>query len=41
MLNDPNVDSPANIDAAKQLKEDTEGYNKKVKKLTQQSVDYL
>ena len=41
MLNDPNLDSPANIDAAKNFKEDLEGFNKKVKKLTQLSVEML
>ena len=41
MLNDPNLDSPANIDAAKNFKEDREGYEKKVKKLTQLSVEML
>ena len=33
MLNDPNLDSPANIDAAKNFREDIESYNKKVKKI--------
>ena len=41
MLNDPNLDSPANIDAAKNFKEDIEAFNKKVKKLTQLSVEML
>ena len=41
MLNDPNIDSPANIDAAKEFKEDYASFKKKVKKLTQQSVEYL
>ena len=41
MLNDPNLESPANIDAAKMFKEDLEAYNKKVKKLTQLSVEML
>ncbi|CAI2379971.1 unnamed protein product [Moneuplotes crassus] len=41
MLNDPNLDSPANIDAAKQFKEEREAYEKKVKKLTQLSVEML
>ena len=34
MLNDPNLESPANLDAAKQFKEDLAGYQKKVKRLT-------
>ena len=41
MLNDPNLESPANIDAAKNFKEDRLTYNKKVKKLTQLSVEML
>ena len=41
MLNDPNLDSPANIDAANHFKEDKAGYIKKVKKLTQLSVEML
>ena len=41
MLSDPNLDSPANIDAAKHLKEDQAAFNKKVKKLTQLSVEML
>ena len=34
MLNDPNLDSPAHLDAAKQYKEDYAAYKKKVKRLT-------
>ena len=34
MLNDPNINSPANIDAAKEYRDDRETYRKKVKKLT-------
>mmetsp|Transcript_8812 Transcript_8812/g.7787 ORF Transcript_8812/g.7787 Transcript_8812/m.7787 type:complete len:172 (+) Transcript_8812:19-534(+) len=41
MLSDPNLDSPAHIDAAKHFKEDRAGFNKKVKKLTQLSVEML
>lgn len=41
MLNDPNIDSPANIDAAVMFRDKKEEYNKMVRKLTQQSVDYL
>ena len=33
MLNDPNIDSPANLDASVQFKSDKEGYNKKVRRL--------
>ena len=39
MLNDPNLDSPANIDVAKNFREDIESYNKKVKKFTSLSVE--
>ena len=41
MLNDPNIDSPANIDAAVMFRDKKEEYTKLVRKLTQQSVDYL
>lgn len=41
MLNEPNIDSPANIDAAKQYRDDPEGYRKKVRKLAQKSLDYM
>lgn len=41
MLNDPNINSPANIDAAKEYRDDIETYKKKVKRLTQKSVESL
>ena len=41
MLNDPNLESPANLEASKQLKDDPEGYRKKVKRLTTISVENL
>ena len=41
MLNDPNIDSPANIDAAKEFKDDYPAFKKKVQKLTQLSVESL
>lgn len=41
MLNDPNISSPANIDAAVEYRDNYETYKKKVKKLTIQSVDML
>lgn len=41
MLNDPNVESPANLDAAIEYRDNRENYNKKVRKLTQQSVESL
>lgn len=41
MLNDPNLESPANIDAAVQLREDREGYLRRVRRLAQKSVENL
>jgi ubiquitin-conjugating enzyme E2 G1 len=41
MLNDPNINSPANIDAAIEYRDRRDEYIKKVKKLTRQSVDQL
>ena len=41
MLNDPNIDSPANLDAAIEYRDNNESYKKKVRKLTQQSVESL
>lgn len=35
----PNTDSPANIDAAKQVREDLPGYRKKVRRLVRQSAE--
>ncbi|WFC94235.1 E2 ubiquitin-conjugating enzyme [Malassezia brasiliensis] len=35
----PNTDSPANIDAAKQVREDLAGYRKKVRRLVRQSAE--
>lgn len=34
MLNDPNIDSPANIDAAIEYRDNIDSYKKKVRKLT-------
>lgn len=39
MLVDPNLNSPANIDAAVHLKNDPEGWKKKVRQLTRKSVE--
>mmetsp|Transcript_3077 Transcript_3077/g.4806 ORF Transcript_3077/g.4806 Transcript_3077/m.4806 type:complete len:167 (-) Transcript_3077:261-761(-) len=39
MLVDPNLESPANIDAAVQMKNDLDGWKKKVRKLTRKSVE--
>lgn len=41
MLNEPNIDSPANIDAAKNFRDDREGYKKRVRKLAQKSLDQM
>ena len=41
MLNDPNIESPANLDAAIEFRDNREVFNKKVRKLTQQSVESL
>lgn len=41
MLNDPNLDSPANMDAAIQYRDDKQGYIRKVRRLAQKSVDCL
>ena len=35
----PNTDSPANIDAAKQVREDLPGYRKKVRRLVRESSE--
>ncbi len=39
MLSEPNVDSPANIDAAKQCRDFPEEYRKKVRILVNKSMD--
>lgn len=41
MLCDPNLASPANVDAAKMLKDDPEEYTRRVKKLAAKSVELL
>lgn len=41
MLNEPNPDSPANIDAAKQFREDPKGYRRKVRDFVARSVEML
>lgn len=41
MLNDPNVNSPANLDASVQYKNDRTNYNKRVRRLAQKSVEYI
>lgn len=39
MLNDPNIESPANIDASVQFRDDREAFNKKVRILTTKSLE--
>ena len=41
MLTDPNGDSPANIDAGKQYRDDRKAYESKVKKLVLKSMDEM
>ena len=41
MLNDPNIDSPANLDASLMFRDNTADYNKKVRVLAAKSVDDL
>ena len=40
MLVDPNLDSPANVDAAKLYKENRDEYNKKLRILADKSVSF-
>eukprot|EP00915_Cephaloidophora_sp_WS-2016_P003332 GHVH01004466.1.p1 GENE.GHVH01004466.1~~GHVH01004466.1.p1 ORF type:complete len:165 (+),score=26.39 GHVH01004466.1:198-692(+) len=39
MLSDPNLDSPANVDAAKMMKEDLEGYKRRVRRLAEKTLE--
>ena len=39
MLNDPNIESPANLDASNEYRDDRLTYNKKVRVLAAQSVE--
>lgn len=41
MLNDPNINSPANIDASVQYRDDRDTYNTKVRRLAQRAADYI
>lgn len=41
LLSDPNFESPANIDASVQLRNDPKGYKKKIKDLVRKSQDAL
>ena len=41
MLEDPNLSSPANTMAAKQYKEDYDGYKKRVKQLANKSIENM
>mmetsp|Transcript_1097 Transcript_1097/g.2022 ORF Transcript_1097/g.2022 Transcript_1097/m.2022 type:complete len:98 (+) Transcript_1097:255-548(+) len=39
MLNDPNIDSPANLEASLQFRDDKAAYNKRVRRLAAKSLD--
>ncbi len=41
MLSSPNDESPANIDAAKQWREDREGFKRKVARVVRKSQEML
>ncbi len=41
MLSSPNDESPANIDAAKQWRDDREGFRKKVARIVRKSQEML
>ena len=41
MLNDPNIESPANLDASVQYKEDRKQYRRKVRRLAIKSVENM
>lgn len=39
MLNEPNIDSPANVDAAVQYRDDPKAYKRKVRRLASESAE--
>ena len=39
MLSDPNLDSPANIDAAKMLRDDPKAFRRKVRQCVERSLE--
>ena len=39
MLNDPNIESPANLDASLMFRDDKTSYNKKVRTLAAKSIE--
>ncbi len=39
MLNEPNVSSPANIDAAVQFRDDPRGYRRRVRELAAKTIE--
>jgi ubiquitin-conjugating enzyme E2 G1 len=41
MLSDPNTESPANIEASVQLRNDPEAYRKRIKKLVRDSLEMM
>jgi ubiquitin-conjugating enzyme E2 G1 len=40
LLSSPNCESPANIDAAQQHRDDEEGYNRKIVRLTAKTIEF-
>lgn len=41
MLSEPNLDSPANVDAAVEMKKDRQAYKQRIRKLVRDSLDAL
>lgn len=41
MLDDPNIESPANVEASIQFKNEPSEYKRKVRRLAQKSLDFL
>ncbi|KMS65098.1 hypothetical protein BVRB_039470 [Beta vulgaris subsp. vulgaris] len=41
LLSDPNLESPANIDASINLLRDPEGYRKRIRRLVRRSVEMI
>ena len=41
IMNDPNINSPANIDASVMYRDNRDAYNQKVRRLAQRAADYI
>jgi ubiquitin-conjugating enzyme E2 G1 len=41
MLSEPNLESPANVDAAVEMKKDPKSYRAKIRKIVRDSLDAL